>query len=115
MDSTYVASTCDEEESDENKKRVELERRIERIKEEIEMKNVQINEIQQMVIEGDQDDKAKHMFNNIHGLLEAKVVLKHLYATGVQCMLDSKLKQEKFEADTSGKSWVFLMSCIFLY
>lgn len=102
MDSTYVASTCDEEESDETKRRAELEKRIERIKEEIEMKNVQINETQQILIDGDQDDKAKHMFNNIHGLLEAKVVLKHLYSTGVQFMLDSKLKQEKFETDTNG-------------
>lgn len=66
------------------------------------MNNVQINGIQQMVIEGDQDDKSKHMFNNIHGLLEAKVVLKHLYSTGVQSMLESKLKQEKFENDIYG-------------
>lgn len=55
MDSTYITSTCDEEDSEEVKKnRNELEKRIERIKEEIEMKNVQINEIQSMVIEGDQ-------------------------------------------------------------
>ena len=55
MDSTYIASTCDEEDTDGMKKnRNELEKRIERIKEEIEMKNVQINEIQSMVIEGDQ-------------------------------------------------------------
>lgn len=54
LDSTYVASTADEEDSEERKKkRDELAKRIERTKEEIEMKNVQINELQAMVIEGD--------------------------------------------------------------
>jgi len=104
MDSTYVASTCDEEEDGEAKKRRgELERQIERTKEEIEMKNVQINELQSMVIEGDADEKAKHLFNSIHGLLEAKVVLKHLYSTGVQYLLDSRIKQESYEQASNGR------------
>lgn len=66
------------------------------------MKSVQINEIQQMVIEGDQDERAKHLFNNIHGLLEAKVLIKHLYSSGVQYLLDCKLKQTQFETNTTG-------------
>lgn len=41
------------------------------------------------------------MFNNIHGLLEAKVLLKHLYNTGVQYLLDSKLKQVQFETNSN--------------
>jgi kinesin family protein 4/21/27 len=60
MDSTYIAGAntpndidlCDEEAL--VRDRQELEQRIERLKEDIECKNVQINEIQQMVIEGDQ-------------------------------------------------------------
>jgi kinesin family protein 4/21/27 len=109
-DTTYIAgssvgssisSNCLED--DENQlNRLQLEQRIERIKEDIEMKSVQINEIQQMVIEGDQDDRAKHLFNNIHGLLEAKVLIKHLYSSGVQYLLDCKLKQTQFETNTTG-------------
>jgi kinesin family member 4 len=108
-DTTYIAgssvgnssSNCvDDEENQLNK--LQLEQRIERIKEDIEMKSVQINEIQQMVIEGDQDDRAKHLFNNIHGLLEAKVLIKHLYSSGVQYLLDCKLKQTQFETNTTG-------------
>jgi hypothetical protein len=104
MDSTYVVSSCDEEEDGEAKKRRgELERQIKRNKEEIEKKNVQINELQSMVIEGDADEKAKHLFNNIHGLLEAKVVLKHLYSTGVQYLLDSRIKQESYEQASNSR------------
>jgi myosin heavy subunit len=68
----------------------------------IEMKSVQINEIQQMVIEGDQNDRAKHLFNNIHGLLDAKVLIEHLYSSGVQYLIDCKLKQTQFESNTTG-------------
>ncbi len=108
MDSTYMASTCDEEDGGEVKIRKEkLEKQIERVKEEIEMKNVQINELQSMVIEGDADEKAKHLFNSIHGLLEAKVVLKHLYSTGVQYLLDSRMKQDSYELATNGKIFLF--------
>jgi len=94
MDSTYGVSTCDVEEDGEAKKR--RGEQIKRNKEEIEKKNVQINELQSMVIEGDADEKAKHMFDNINGLVEAKVVLKHLYSTAVQYPLDSRIKQESY-------------------
>ena len=46
------ATPTDEESSGSAKKQIQT--RIERLKEDIECKNVQINEIQQMVIEGDQ-------------------------------------------------------------
>lgn len=104
-DATYIAgsaSSCGLEDEETQLNRLQLEQRIERIKEDIEMKSVQINEIQQMVIEGDQDDKAKHLFNSIHGLLEAKVLIKHLYNSGVQYLLDCKLKQVQFETNTQG-------------
>ena len=52
MDSTYVSGK--EEESENNKAgKQELEKKIKRIEDDIECKNVQINEIQQMVIESD--------------------------------------------------------------
>lgn len=86
---------------DEFEDRAQLRARIERLREDIECKSIQINDIQQMVLEGDQDEKAKHMFNNIHGLLEAKVLLKHLYNSGVQYLLESKLKQVQFEANSN--------------
>ncbi len=63
MDSTYVTSNCSKELDEEagatgnspsKMNRIQLVQRIERIKEEIECKNVQINELQQMVIEADQ-------------------------------------------------------------
>merc|ERR1712127_282838 len=57
---------------------------------------MQINEIQQMVIEGgEQDDRSKHLFNSMHGMLEAKVVLKHLFTNAVQYLLDLKMKQNE--------------------
>ena len=60
MDSTYIANKDPEEDnlnsisSPFKSSRHQLEQRIERIKEDIECKNVQITEIQQMVLEGDQ-------------------------------------------------------------
>ena len=58
MDTTYIAypsasgdSTCTGEEVE---SRGQLEQKIEQLKEEIECKTIQINDIQQMVIEGDQ-------------------------------------------------------------
>ena len=51
------------------------------------------------------------MFNNIHGLLEAKVLLKHLYNTGVQYLLDSKLKQVQFE--TNSNSMMIILIILF--
>ncbi len=55
MDSTYVASRDDDYISDaKSALKSEIEQKIERTEEDIECKNVQINEIQQMVIEGDQ-------------------------------------------------------------
>ena len=69
MDSTYCKPHLDIDEdcqaSPSKMSRHQLQQRIERIKEEIECKNIQINDIQQMVIEGDQDDRSKHIFNNI--------------------------------------------------
>ena len=61
------------------------------------------------------DDKSKHLFNNIHGLLESKVLLKHLYNNGVQYLLDSKLKQQAFEAAANGNylknfSFIFFLN-----
>lgn len=47
------------------------------------------------------------MFNNIHGLLEAKVLLKHLYNSGVQYLLDLKLKKAEFEQNSSGLFFVY--------
>ena len=47
------------------------------------------------------DDKSKHLFNNIL-LIESKVLLKHLFSTGVQYLLDSKIKQSTFEASENG-------------
>ena len=127
IDATYIAGSgggggnnTNLEDEETELQRLQIEQRIERIKEDIECKNLQINEIQQMVIEGDQDDKAKHLFNNIHGLLEAKVLLKHLYSSGVQYLLDSKLKQNQFDT-TSNSKWklpflfsffLLLLSCI---
>jgi kinesin family protein 4/21/27 len=58
MDATYIAgsraveASANEEEGG-SSGRAKLEQQIERLREEIECKNVQINEIQQMVIEGD--------------------------------------------------------------
>ena len=51
------------------------------------------------------------MFNNIHGLLEAKVLLKHLYNSGVQYLLDLKLKQLQYDTTTSG---ILLLPFVFL-
>ena len=45
------------------------------------------------------DDKPKHPFNNIHSLLEAKELLKHLYQNGISYSLESKLKQAAFEME----------------
>ena len=60
MDATYIAgSRADSAHASANEEeggssgRVKLEQQIERLREEIECKSVQINEIQQMVIEGD--------------------------------------------------------------
>jgi hypothetical protein len=94
-------SQDDEQENAGKSGRARLAARIARIKEDIECKSIQINDIQQMILEGDQDDKTKHMFNNVHGLLEAKVLLKHLYSSGVQYLLDSKLKQIQFENNSN--------------
>lgn len=49
------------------------------------------------------DDRSKHTFNNIHDLLDAKVLLKHLYNSGVQYLLESKLKQIQFETNANSK------------
>ena len=116
IDATYIAGANDANNTDDQEsqlQRLQLEQQIERIKEDIECKNIQINEVQQMVIEGDQDDKAKHLFNNIHGLLEAKVLLKHLYNSGVQYLLDSKLKQTQFDNTSSSKQ--FFILCFILF
>jgi kinesin family protein 4/21/27 len=78
----------------------ELELEIKRVEDQIECKNVQINEAQQMVIEND-DDIAKRMLNNIHDLLDAKMILKHLYSSSVQYLLDFKLKQAQYETTTN--------------
>ena len=48
------------------------------------------------------------MFSNIHGLPEAKVLLNHLYISGVQYLMDLKLKKAEFEQKSSG--WLF---CLF--
>lgn len=48
------------------------------------------------------DDKSKHMFNSLHGMLEAKVLLKHLYSSSVQYLLDLKQKQIQFETTSNG-------------
>jgi kinesin family protein 4/21/27 len=128
MDSTYIANKDFDEDalnsmaSPCKSSKHQLELRIERIKEDIECKNVQITEIQQMVLEGDQgifinihlflmfynnyfeiivDDRSKLIFNNIHGLLEAKVLLKHLFSCGVQYLLDLKLKQIQYDTNTN--------------
>jgi len=117
IDATYIAGSSSNnnlEDEETELHRLQTEQRIERIKEDIECKNLQINEIQQMVIEGDQDDKAKHLFNNIHGLLEAKVLLKHLYSSGVQYLLDSKLKQNQFDTTSNSKCFIFSFSVSYL-
>lgn len=80
---------------------IQLEEKIERLKEDIEGKSLQINEIQQMVIDGEQEDRSKYIFNTVHGLLEAKVLLKHLYNSGVQYLLDLKLKQIQYDSTTN--------------
>jgi hypothetical protein len=56
LDSTYIAGANNDAEEDQEKvqARLDLEDRIERLKEDIECKNIQINEAQQTVIEGDQ-------------------------------------------------------------
>jgi hypothetical protein len=99
LDTTYVASNNDQYEiCESNESSLDyLQERVNSIKNEIECKSTQINEIQQMIIEGDQDDKIKHMFNNLHGMLEAKILLKHLYNCGVQYLLDLKQKQIQYE------------------
>jgi hypothetical protein len=62
------------------------------------------------------DDRSKHIFNNIHGLLEAKVMLKHLYNTSVQYLLDLKLKQINYETTTNGKcSFSCFLNCDFFF
>jgi kinesin family member 4 len=66
MDSTYIArpaiaTNMDDDEAHINK--AHIQQRIERIAEEIEGKNVQINEIQQMVIEGDAGNKKSFHFD----------------------------------------------------
>lgn len=60
------------------------------------------------------DEKSKHMFNNIHGLLEAKVLLKHLYTSGVQYLLDSKVKQVQFENNSNSMFFIFYFFIIIL-
>ena len=42
------------------------------------------------------------MFNSLHGMLEAKVLLKHLYSSSVQYLLDVKQKQINYENTTNG-------------
>ena len=99
LDQTYVSNRNNNnnggEESEEV--RAQLREKIENLKNEIECKSTQIEEIQQMVLESDQDEKNKHMFNNLHGLFEAKVLLKHLYNIGVQYLLDFRVKQTQYE------------------
>ena len=99
MNSTYIASAHDDIDSNIETKRTELERRIERLNEEVEMKKAQIEEIQSMVIE---DEKSKFLFNNIL-LIESKVLLKHLFSLGTQYLLDLRVKQASFEAKDNGK------------
>jgi hypothetical protein len=81
--------------------RAELKERIGRVKDELECKSMQINDIQQMILEGDQEDKMKQMFNKILTMLEAKVLLKHLFTSSVQYLLDSKLKQIDFDNNSA--------------
>lgn len=124
MDATYVAGSrftpsistpsMSNDQSDEYEinqlTRGQIEQRIIRLKEDIECKNIQITEAQQTVIEGDNDDRSKHLFNNVHGLLEAKVLLKHLYNMGVQYLLDSKLKQIQYETTSNCKLIAMIIS-----
>jgi kinesin family protein 4/21/27 len=104
MDATYVQQQNGIANEERAELKRELEQKIKRVEDDIECKNLQINEIQQMVIEND-DDRAKHMFNNIHGLLEAKMILKHLYSSSVQYLLDFKLKQIQYETTTNGLNY----------
>lgn len=97
---------------DDEDDRTQMRARVDRLREDIECKSIQINDIQQMVLEGDQDEKSKHMFNNIHGLLEAKVLLKHLYNSGVQYLLDGKLKQVSFDNTSNSTVTIYKIDLI---
>lgn len=121
MDCTYVAggpaapSNDDQEEVERNNAIADLDSRILRLEEEIECKSIQITEIQQTVIDGDQEEKTKHIFNSVHGLMEAKVLLKHLYYTGVTAMLENKQVKAQNESTISSKYFqLFKFSAIII-
>ena len=82
MDSTYVASKEERGNEDDAKSsyRSELEEKIVRIEEDIECKNVQINEIQQMVIEGDQGTKrTKRKNEKLSDVPQMNYLLSQIY------------------------------------
>jgi hypothetical protein len=54
------------------------------------------------------------MFNGLNGLLEAKVLLKHLYSSSVQCLLDLKQQQIQYE-NTSNGIFIFCFSYSFFF
>lgn len=55
------------------------------------------------------------MFNNIHSLNEAKVILKHLYASGVQYLLDLKIKQNLHETNSNSIFFKFYNTILTLF
>ncbi len=71
LDSTYIAGAASNdltsnatEDEEMEKARHELEERIYRLKDDIDCKNIQINEAQQTVIEGDQGKAARLFFSS---------------------------------------------------
>jgi len=101
LDQTYVSSSNRNNGDESDESRAQLRDKIDNVKGEIECKSIQINEIQQMLLESDQDEKTKHMFNNLHGLFEAKILLKHLFPLAVQYLLDYRTKQNQYETSSN--------------
>ncbi|XP_067121658.1 chromosome-associated kinesin KIF4 [Centruroides vittatus] len=74
---------------------INQQQQINQLQQDLDLRNAQIADLQQRILDVDQDEKAKHRWENMNSMVETKCALKWLFENAVTAKIDMFLSERK--------------------
>ncbi|XP_023217918.1 chromosome-associated kinesin KIF4-like [Centruroides sculpturatus] len=74
---------------------INQQQQINQLQQDLHLRNAQIADLQQRILDVDQDEKAKHRWENMNTMVETKCALKWLFENAVAAKIDMFLSERK--------------------